>query len=279
MVLEKYLSFLLVAATFLLILAGGIVHNTGSSLACPDWPLCYGQVLPEMKGGVAVEHTHRLIATGVGLLTVILALLLSRKRGGEKKLVRLAWLAVVLVVIQGVLGGITVLLKLPTLVSTAHLALSLLFFSLVIVIAWRVSGGSSVSFSRHPLIPLTAILVYLQSILGAAVRHTGSGIVCPTIPFCHGALWSISGDPRQILHMTHRWSGVAVFLFTLALPFFGGRSLPFFVPPILALLQVVLGLVSVVTVLGVVPLTAHLGVAALLLGVMVALWVGVRRTA
>src|SRR6188474_3337365 len=67
-------------ATYLLILLGGIVHGTGSSLACPDWPTCYGTLMPEMKGGVAVEHSHRLAAGAVSLLTVGLAVLLTRKR-------------------------------------------------------------------------------------------------------------------------------------------------------------------------------------------------------
>src|SRR6266851_921908 len=92
-------------ATYLLILIGGLVHGTGSSLACPDWPTCYGTFMPRMEGGVLVEHSHRL--------------------------------AVALVVAQALLGGITVVLRLPTPISTAHTATSLLFFLTVIYIAAR----------------------------------------------------------------------------------------------------------------------------------------------
>src|SRR5262245_13322574 len=69
-------------ATFLLLLVGGLVNPTGSSLACPDWPLCYGSPFPPMVGGIFYEHSHRLFATGVGILTVVLAVLLWR--GGRR---------------------------------------------------------------------------------------------------------------------------------------------------------------------------------------------------
>ncbi|MEO5766892.1 MAG: COX15/CtaA family protein, partial [Polyangia bacterium] len=67
-------------ATYLLILIGGLVHGTGSSLACPDWPTCYGTMIPKMEGGVAVEHSHRLAAGTVVILTLLLAALITRSR-------------------------------------------------------------------------------------------------------------------------------------------------------------------------------------------------------
>src|SRR3954453_22596452 len=68
-------------ATYLLILIGGLVHGTGSSLACPDWPTCYGTFFPKMEGGVLVEHSHRLAAGTVGVLTLVLALLVTAGAG------------------------------------------------------------------------------------------------------------------------------------------------------------------------------------------------------
>src|SRR5438477_829884 len=97
------------AATYLLILIGGLVHGTGSSLACPDWPTCYGTMMPVMQGGVAVEHSHQLAAGTVVILTLTLATLVTLSRDvGHRPLRRVAWLAVSLVFAQALLGGITV---------------------------------------------------------------------------------------------------------------------------------------------------------------------------
>ncbi|MCL4236184.1 MAG: COX15/CtaA family protein, partial [Deltaproteobacteria bacterium] len=92
MTLFRY-AIALVAVTFVLLLVGGTVNPTGSSLACPDWPLCYGQVFPKMEGGVLFEHTHRLVATLVGLMTIGLAVAIARARRDDRDLVRRGWIA------------------------------------------------------------------------------------------------------------------------------------------------------------------------------------------
>src|SRR6185369_8422376 len=127
-------------ATFLLILIGGLVHGTGSSLACPDWPTCYGTLMPKMEGGVLVEHSHRLAAGTVVIMTLALAGLLTAAGARDAALRPLrpfGWLAVGLVFVQALLGGITVIFRLPTPVSTAHTGTSLLFFLTLVYIAVR----------------------------------------------------------------------------------------------------------------------------------------------
>src|SRR5438309_2318855 len=102
------------AATYLLILIGGLVHGTGSSLACPDWPTCYGTMMPKMEGGVLVEHSHRLAAGTVMILTLVLTIaMFASKQPLHRRLRPFAALAMSLVVAQALLGGITVLLRLP----------------------------------------------------------------------------------------------------------------------------------------------------------------------
>src|ERR1035438_4309850 len=109
----------LVGCTFVLLLAGALVTSTGSSLAVPDWPLSFGTLFPQMKGGVLFEHGHRLVAGAVSCLTLVQAVWVQKV---EKRLwvKRLAWSAMGAILLQALLGGVTVLLKLPTQVSVAH---------------------------------------------------------------------------------------------------------------------------------------------------------------
>src|SRR5471030_1353476 len=138
-------------ATYLLILIGGLVHGTGSSLACPDWPTCYGTMMPHMEGGVLVEHSHRLAAGTVVILTLALAVMLTRSAAPEQRRLRpFGWLAVGLVFAQALLGGITVLLRLPTPISTAHTGTSLLFFLTVLYIAARSRPTAEGSAAEAP---------------------------------------------------------------------------------------------------------------------------------
>src|SRR5438128_10802207 len=125
--------------TVLLVLAGSLVTSTGSGLSVPDWPTSYGWnmfTFPPSKwvGGILYEHGHRLIASTVGLLTIVLAtwLWLCESRQWLK---RLGLVALGAVVAQGVLGGLTVLFFLPAAISTAHAALAEIFFCLTIAIA------------------------------------------------------------------------------------------------------------------------------------------------
>jgi len=191
---------LVCAATFLLIIAGGLVTSTGSGLAVPDWPLSFGQVFPRMEGGVLFEHGHRMIATLVGALTVGLAIWTARvePRGWVRAL---GWAMVAVVVTQGVLGGITVLMRLPDAVSVAHAGLAQIFFALTAVMATVSSPrfsqpGVSVPTTDHrppavdtsTLTVITALAIYAQILLGAIVRHTGAALAIPDFPLSFGRL-------------------------------------------------------------------------------------------
>src|SRR5688500_4894341 len=151
--LARRLTFVLFALTFVLLLVGGVVHTTGSSLACPDWPLCYGEVFPPMRGGILYEHSHRLLASAVGLVTLVVATLTWRRP--DPRLRILAALGVALVIFQGCLGGLTVLLRLPPIISVAHLATSMVFFAwtLLMLLNLRVEGVALTA----SLVPRTAL--------------------------------------------------------------------------------------------------------------------------
>ncbi|MGQ0644161.1 MAG: heme o synthase [Elusimicrobiota bacterium] len=175
----------LAAASWGLILLGGLVTSTHSGLAVPDWPLSYGRLMPPMVGGILFEHGHRLAAAFVGFLTIVVAVIFQWKEP-RPWVRRAAWAALALVVLQGVLGGITVLFRLPKPVSIAHGCLAQTFFCLTLALAawtsplWkRVApmepGGEGLASLRGMSAGLFAA-AYVQLVLGAVLRHTGWGL-------------------------------------------------------------------------------------------------------
>jgi heme a synthase len=170
--------------TFLLLIAGALVTSNDAGLSVPDWPTSFGSIykIPHMVGGVRFEHTHRMIAEFVGLLTIILAVWTWRadKRSWIKKL---GLAALGTVIIQGVLGGLTVLYYLPAPISSAHAAVAQSFFCIAVVIAlftgqdWVEHQPSVAQDTRRPsLVTLTWLsiaVLYVQLILGAMFRHHG----------------------------------------------------------------------------------------------------------
>jgi len=278
------LAICTVFATFCLLIAGGLVHATDSGLACPDWPTCYGTLMPEMKGGILFEHSHRLIATFVGCLTIALAISVHRsRRGVDPVAVQMGWAALVLVIVQGVLGGMTVIYRLPTAVSTTHLATAMVYFCTVIALTLRLRPrrqANEIPGSPRYWIGVSTLAVYLQMLLGALVRHTDVGLACTDLPLCRGSLWLWGADPRLQLHMAHRLGALVVTLLVVvtavqclrrkhADPL--ARVLAM-VAPSLVVFQVGLGMLSVHTALEPITVTAHLATGALLLGANFALF-------
>ncbi|MFA6237436.1 MAG: heme o synthase [Bacteriovorax sp.] len=303
----KNLSLVAVITTFVLIIWGAVVHNTESSLACPDWPLCYNKFFPLMEGAILIEHGHRLLASLVGFLTIGLVWLssLERKKSDENQhLFKLCSLALFLVIAQGALGGITVIYRLPTIVSTSHLGLSLIFFSVLITIH-HLAGSKAITgeerfkniseetkkfiqsnwkpITRHGVL-LALTLLYIQILLGAFLRHAGAGAACGLGPtnalLCMDfEKLGLSGWPsvaQAQLHMIHRLFAMVVFIFV---SFFAIRSRIFFkgirkirmaglLPFVFISFQVLIGILTVAFRLSVVPTTLHLAGAALSLGTL-----------
>lgn len=267
-------------ATFVLLIVGSLVHGTGSSLACPDWPLCYGTFFPKMENGVEYEHSHRLVATGVGIMTVALTVMLFLRK--ERRLVKLGVAATVLVIFQGVLGGITVLYQLPKAISIAHLATSMCFFSLMIVIAQRTAPSPPavprrLGAARRWLVVAWGV-VLTQIVLGGMVRHTASGLACLDVPLCNGSLWPIT-SPEKV-QMIHRFGAVIASTAVIAIALFVRKEAEgselvrrlALAPLLLVLVQVGIGVASVLSLLDLAIITSHLAVGAALLGSFVLLW-------
>jgi cytochrome c oxidase assembly protein subunit 15 len=170
--------------TLLLIVAGALVTSNDAGLSVPDWPTSYGSIykMPQMVGGILYEHGHRMIAEFVGLLTIVLAIWTWRAE--RRRWMR--WLGVAAlgtVILQGILGGITVLFFLPPAVSSAHAALAQTFFCVAVAIAvftgqrWVEEVPRTELDVRWPslftLTLLSIFVLYVQLILGAMFRHHG----------------------------------------------------------------------------------------------------------
>lgn len=175
-------SLLVAGATFLLIIAGALVTSHDAGLATEDWPLSNGQVFPEMVGNLFWEHGHRMIATTVGMLTIGLVVYLFRSE--QRRWVRrLGVFALIAVIAQGLLGGLTVKLMLPLAVSTAHATLAQLFFCTTVGLAVFTSRSwtqYSATFEEKGTLPVRYICVaalatiLLQLVLGATLRHSAT---------------------------------------------------------------------------------------------------------
>jgi cytochrome c oxidase assembly protein subunit 15 len=269
-------AVLTAAATLFLILAGGLVTSTESGLSVPDWPLSYGRLMPPMVGGIFYEHGHRMVATTVGILTVLLAVGLYR-REPRAWVRRLGYGALAAVVLQGVLGGLTVILLLPTAVSVAHACLAQTFFCLVVTLAvvtsprWRdagrVPGGRVARIGAA-----TVAMIFLQLLLGAVMRHTKAGLAIPDFPLAFGRVVpSFSSFPVTI-HFAHRAGALAVAALVLAcavLAFQSGRpglKKAALLLVVLVAAQISLGAFTVLSRKGVAVTTAHVATGALLLG-------------
>jgi heme a synthase len=215
-------SQVLVACTVILILAGSLVTSHDAGLSVPDWPTSYGWNMftfpPSMwVANILYEHGHRLIASTVGFLTIVLAVWLWIAEPRRW----LRWLGVAAlgaVIAQGLLGGLTVLLFLPPAVSTAHAGLAEIFFCLTVAIAlftspaWSAAGAAVDDARLRRLATSTTILIYSQILIGATMRHTGAGLAIPDFPLMFGHALPDHWDAKIAVHFAHRAGALVVTL-------------------------------------------------------------------
>lgn len=172
-------ALLVVAWAVILLTAGALVTSEDAALAVPDWPLSYGTLNPPMVGGIAFEHSHRLIAAGLGLLIIVLAWLLWRYE--ERPAMKwLGFAALGGVILQGLLGGLTVLKLLHYWLPVMHACLAQIMFAILVSIAVLTSywymrdlpqyADASVP-SIHSIVNLNAFIIFLQALVGAGFRH------------------------------------------------------------------------------------------------------------
>jgi len=217
---------LVAACTVLLIAAGASVTSTDSGLSVPDWPTTYGWnmftfPLSKMVGGIRYEHTHRLIASTVGFLTIVLAIWTSRVEP-RRWVRRLGWACLGAVVLQGLLGGITVILFLPPAVSIGHAGLAQIFFCLTLTLALVTSPGWKTAVQPvddamlRRIATATTALIYMQILIGATMRHNAAGLAIPDFPWAFGHLVPPVWSAKIAVNFAHRLGALFVTLAVLA---------------------------------------------------------------
>ncbi len=209
--------------TVVLIAIGGLVTSKEAGMAVPDWPTTYGYnmfffPIRLWNGGIFYEHTHRLFASWVGFLTVILFgwLMARESRGWLRKL---GGLALFLVILQGVLGGLRVVLYRDQ-IGILHAALAQSFLALLASIALFTSGlwpriapaGVPVRV-RNWMIAGTGLL-FLQLLLGATLRHAHAGLAIPDFPLAYGHLWPAT-DPESLQRINQAHADVTITAFQI----------------------------------------------------------------
>jgi cytochrome c oxidase assembly protein subunit 15 len=267
---------------FGLIVVGSVVRTTGSGLSCPDWPLCEGRWIPRADPHVWIEWSHRLLALLVSLGVLATTMWALARPAVRARLGGFVLSAVVLLVVQILLGALTVWKLLSPAVVSSHLAVALLLFSVLLSTAWVARTHADADFegapSRPPgLLAITAIAtiaVYVQAVLGGVVSTSHAGLACPDWPTCLGE-WFPPMRGLIGLQMAHRWGAYAVTLLVLIASLIARTAPDAAVRAsarlalMLVVAQVVLGVSNVL--LGTPPwLSAmHLANAAAILGILV----------
>lgn len=307
-------AVVLAVCTFVLVCAGGNVTSKGAGLAVPDWPLSYGSLNPPgwwSAGNVRAEHGHRLIAGTIGMLTLgfLIAAWIGERRGKVPRSVAvLASVASFSVVLQAVLGGLTVLHYLPPEISVSHAFLGQSFFCMAVALAvvtgprWRSDLPARPDSDTVPLRLLGSAFVaavVVQLLLGASMRHAKIGLSIPDFPLSYGRVFppldetsihNINVDRvfdglheitavQILLHWLHRaWALVVaaggLWIAARALGRHSDRSelvFPALALVLLLAMQLVLGAATVLTNKHHHVATTHLAVGALILATSVVL--------
>lgn len=293
--------------TLLLIFLGGLVKSTESGLSVPDWPTTYGYFMfsfpfDQMVGGIKYEHTHRMLASVVGLMTLALTIWLLRSSVASW-IKTLGIVAFLTVVAQGVFGGLTVLLHLPVWTSSVHGTLAQAFFLMTIMICYGLSKESqnraleekkdfNGQFIKMAII--FAGMVFIQLIIGNIMRHTEAGLAVPDFPTMGGRLiptfdqamldrintWCFEHDRDMVkmgqvhIHILHRIWALLILLKLIYINMLTYKNLlhrplilkTVFILNAAVLIQIMLGIGTVLSMKEVYTTTFHVALGAIVLG-------------
>ena len=270
------------ALLFILLIWGNAVSGLKAGLACPDWPLCHGEVIPPFRWDIYVEFSHRVIG---GITSIVLFILCYRRFQAYKKNYKiLPLLVVVLLLFQIVLGGIVVLAKLPVDLTTIHFSNAIIIFSITLYMVYfdGVRRKPDFYFSGPAgLFFILFLLVFIQASLGAYVRHLEAGLACPDFPTCLGYWIPPELSGKVLAHFSHRAVAYLLTVVFICVMFLSRKSARFKKAQknmswavALLFLQIGLGILVVTSKLVFYVTAVHLAIGLLILTLCLLTWFG-----
>lgn len=274
----RKLGWVTVGFTYFLMVWGNLVSATGSGLACPDWPLCNGTPLPVLSGPVILEWGHRLLAFSATILILLtLYKVLKNPAHRDSALKSSGRSLAVLLGLQILLGGTTVLLGLSVAVSTVHLVVATLVFSGLITVASVITWGNPTVKNPSSIVRRLALWglggLMVQLIFGAMVRHGHAGLACPSFPHCMESFLPLPFTFETGIAFFHRWWGVGLLAIFFRLSWVAAKTCPELAHPTrrvfaLSLAQVFLGIGTVMSGLQTHSRATHAAVGYLIWGLL-----------
>ena len=212
--LFRALAVAALVGAFFQVTLGGVVRVTESGLGCPDWPLCHGRIIPPFDLATIIEYSHRLSASALVVLVVLMAIMTLLFYRSNRWVLRASLLCVALVVAAGVFGGVTVLADLAWWTVLVHLGIAEILVATIVVVvltSWRAHRTSAPVQKRDRsglLVPAAVVGAFALILSGSYMVGYGAGSACPSWPLCRGGL--IPEGTAYTVHMVHRLAGAVI---------------------------------------------------------------------